>query len=147
MTTVDELLKLFDPSKVDWSSPLPYALKLSAHLSTLKDLKGPEKMKLLQEVLTKAISTAEISEEARTAALRFVADILPMAVQAALAVSKGEVSFEKAAVAAVERVAGPEIAKKVDEVLAVAETRLGCFCRPTPAPQTTIRSPAKPEAI
>lgn len=145
----DELIKLFDPSKVDWSKPLPYALKVSAHLSTLKELKGPEKMKLLQDVLTKAISTAEISEEARIAAGRFVADVLPIAVEAALAVSKGEVSFEKVAVAAVEQIAGPEVAKKVDEILDVAESRLGCFCRPKPTPsqQTTIRSPAKPSVI
>lgn len=93
MAEIPILLKRFSPAGIDWKNPLPYALQLSAYLSTLKHLTGKEKMELLQATLKKAISTAEISAQERLVAVRFVEDVLPMVVDAALAVSKGEVSF------------------------------------------------------
>lgn len=107
---VSVLLKRFSPANVDWKNPLPYALQVSAYLSTLKHLKGKEKLELLQSVLRKAISTAGISEQERLIAVRFVEDALPIAVDAALAVSKGEFSFEHAH--------------------AVAQTAVQCLCFP-----------------
>ena len=91
--SVDEILKVFNPAGVNWNNPLPYALQISGFLSGVASLNGPAKMDLLKSVLRKAISTAGISEPERQVALRFVDDVLPMAIDAALAVSRGEVSF------------------------------------------------------
>jgi hypothetical protein len=99
---VSVLLKRFSPANVDWKNPLPYALQISAYLSTLKHLKGKEKLELLQSILKKGISIAGISEQERLIAVRFVEDVLPIVVDAALSVSRGEVLFDSATV---ERVA------------------------------------------
>lgn len=107
---VSVLLKRFSPANVDWKNPLPYALQVSAYLSTLKHLKGKEKLEILQAVLRKAIATAGISEEVRSVAVRFVEDGLPVAIDAALAVSRGEFSFDHAHI--------------------VAQTAIRCLCSP-----------------
>lgn len=91
--SVDEILKVFNPASVDWRNPLPYALRISGFLAGVSSLTGPAKLDLLKQVLRKAISTAGISEQERQVALRFVDDVLPVAIDAALAVSRGEVSF------------------------------------------------------
>jgi hypothetical protein len=84
-----------DLKEIDWSNPLPHAMKVSAYIQKeYADLVGKDKMDLLTQVLKEVIARSEISEEERSTALRFVENVLPIAVSAAVMVAKGEVDWK-----------------------------------------------------
>lgn len=136
-----------DLKEIDWTNPLPHALRVSAHIqSTFTDLKGKDKLDLLKSVLKEVIAKSEISEAERSVALRFVDEILPVAVSAAVMVAKGEFDLKKKIA---EALANPaEALEEAQAVVAVATPYLsacwGCVksavARPpeqTPTPPLT----------
>jgi hypothetical protein len=103
-----------DLKEIDWKNPLPHALRVSSYIQTeFKELKGKDKLELLTSVLKGVLTNSEISEEERTTALRFVDEILPVAVSAAVMVAKGEFDLKKALANPAEAI---ETAKEVAEV-------------------------------
>lgn len=123
-----------DLKEIDWTNPLPHALRISAHIqSTFTDLKGKDKLELLKSVLKEVLATSEISEEERTTALRFVDEILPVAVSAAVMVAKGEFDLKKKVA---EVLANPaEAVEEAKEVVAVATACWGwCLSKAAVAP-------------
>jgi len=103
-----------DLKEIDWKNPLPHALRVSSYIQTqFTDLKGKDKLTLLSSVMKGVIANSEISEEERTTALRFVDEILPVAVSAAVMVAKGEFDLKKVLANPAEAI---ETAKAVAEV-------------------------------
>lgn len=118
---IEEILTALDLQKVDWSNPLKDALKIGQHIETLKELKGTDKLVLLQSTLRVLLSRSGISQEEQTVARRFVDDVLPLVISAAVLVSKGEFSLQKAAEVAAKTV--EVIVEHPEQVMAVAQ---GC---------------------
>ena len=129
-TQVQEIIDALDLKTIDWSNPIPAALKVGQHVETLKELKGADKLKLVQSVLRVLISKSGISEEEQSVARRFVDDVLPPVLRAAVLVSKGEFSLQKVIQQVVENPA-----EAIETVQEVAVAAVGCcslFCRATP---------------
>jgi hypothetical protein len=109
-----------DLKEIDWKNPLPHALRVSSYIQTeFKELKGKDKLELLSSVLKGVLTNSEISEEERTTALRFVDEILPVAVSAAVMVAKGEIDLKKKVA---EALANP--AEAIETVKDVAEVAM-----------------------
>lgn len=126
-----------DLKEVDWTNPLPHALRVSAYIqSTFTDLKGKDKLEILKSVLKEVLAKSEISEEERSTALRFVDEVLPVAVSAAVLVAKGEFDLKKKVA---EVLADPGAAlEEAREVVAVATPYLsacwGCLSKAAVSP-------------
>ena len=129
-TQVQEIMDALDLKTVDWSNPIPTALKIGQHVETLKELKGADKLKLVQSVLRVLISKSETSEEVQTVARRFVDDVLPPVMSAAVLVSKGEFSLQKAIQQVMEHPA--EVVQQVQEVAVAAVGCCSLFWKATP---------------
>jgi hypothetical protein len=127
-----------DLKEIDWTRPLPHALRVSAYVqSTFSELKGKDKLALLTSVLKEVLAKTEISEEERTTALRFVEEVLPVAVSAAVMVAKGEFDLKKKVA---EVLADPVAAlEEVKDVVAVATPYLaacwGCVSKAAARPR------------
>lgn len=107
---------------IDWKNPLPHALRVSSYIQTeFKELSGKDKMVLLTSVLKGVLAKSEISEEEKTTALRFVDEVLPVAVSAAVMVAKGEIDLKKKVS---EALADP--AKAIEQVVALEMSCWGC---------------------
>lgn len=137
-----------DLKDIDWSNPLPHALRVSAYIqSTFTDLKGADKLELLKSVLKEVLAKSGISKEEQSTALRFVEDVLPVAVSAAVMVAKGEVDLKKT-VAAVLADPAEALEKVQDVVEAVTPGCLACWgfltksaAAPVPRPAQTTTPP------
>lgn len=127
---VQEIIDALDLRSVDWSNPIPTALKIGQHVETLKELKGADKLKLVQSVLRVLISKSETSAEVQTVARRFVDDVLPPVLSAAVLVSKGEFSLQKVIQQVVENPA--EVVQQVQEVAVAAVGCCSLFWKATP---------------
>lgn len=108
-----------DLKEIDWKNPLPHALRVSSYIQTeFKGLAGKDKMALLGSIMKGVLAKSEISEEERTTALRFVDEVLPVAVSAAVMVAKGEIDLKKKVA---EVLADPGAAlEQAQQVVAVA---------------------------
>ena len=161
---VSKVISDLDLKEVDWKNPMPHALRVSAHIqSEFTELKGTDKMELLKSVLKEVLATSGISGEEQTTALRFLEEILPVAVSAAVMVAKGEFDLKKKIAEGVkakvaEALADPgEVLEDAKEVVAVATPYFsacwGCvskvLARPpegTPTPPLTTNPMHKPSA-
>lgn len=121
---IEEILTALDLRKVDWSNPLPEAMKIAQHIETLKDLKGKDKLILVQSTLRVLLSKSGISQEEQSVARRFVDDVLPHAIHAAVLVSKGEFSLQKVAEVAVKTVEA--IVENPEEAMEQAQKAAQC---------------------
>ncbi len=136
-----------DLKEVDWSNPLPHALRVSAYIqSEYKGVKGADKLELLKTVLKEVLAKSEISEEERSTALRFVEEVLPVAVSAAVMVSRGEIDLKKTVA---EALANPAAALEMAQDVAEAVTPHCMTCwgflkrvvAPVPHPVQTTTPP------
>lgn len=94
---IKEVVQVFDPKEVDWKNPIPTALKIGQHVETIKDLVGKDKFKVVKGTMKILVTKSEISQEEKQSAHRFLDDVLPAVMQAAVSVSKGEFSLKKEA--------------------------------------------------
>jgi hypothetical protein len=93
---IAKVISDLDLKEIDWKNPLPHALRVSAYIqTTFADLKGKDKLDILKSVLKEVLAKTEISEEERTTALRFVDEVLPVAMSAAVMVAKGDFDLKK----------------------------------------------------
>jgi hypothetical protein len=111
---IAKVISDLDLKDIDWKNPLPHALRVSSYIQKeFTDLKGKDKLTLLSSVMKGVLAKSEISEEERTTALRFVDEVLPVAVSAAVMVAKGEFDLKKVLANPAEAI---ETAKDVAEV-------------------------------
>lgn len=124
---IAKVIEDLDLKEIDWTNPLPHALRVSAYIqTTYKGVKGADKLTLLKDVLKALLSKTEISEEERSTATRFVDEVLPVAVSAAVMVAKGEVDLKKV-VAKVLEDPGAALEQARDVVEAATPYCLTCW--------------------
>jgi hypothetical protein len=75
-------------NNIDWSNPIPACLTIAGELEKVTTLKGPQKLKVLQDVLKFGLTEANIDHETKKTVLGFVEDTLPQVMQAAILASK-----------------------------------------------------------
>ena len=73
---------------IDWSNPIPACLRMAQVLENITTLKGPQKLKILQDALKFGLSEASIDHETKKSVLGFIDGTLPGIMQAAILASK-----------------------------------------------------------
>jgi hypothetical protein len=75
-------------NKIDWSNPIPACLIIAGELEKVTTLKGPQKLKMLQDVLKFGLLETSIDHETKKTVLGFIENTLPQVMQAAVLASK-----------------------------------------------------------
>ena len=77
--------------KINVDSLIPTCLEIAQELEGLVELKGKEKLELLQKVLRQAVKDSEKSPEEKEKILQTIDTVVPIAMQAAILASKSPV--------------------------------------------------------
>jgi hypothetical protein len=73
---------------IDWSNPIPACLTIAQELERITTLKGPQKLKVLQDALKFGLSETNLDADKKKEILGFVENTLPQVMQAAILASK-----------------------------------------------------------
>lgn len=73
---------------IDWSNPVPACLRMAQVIENITTLKGPQKLKVLQDALKFGLSESSIDAEKKKTVLEFIDTTLPTIMQAAILASK-----------------------------------------------------------
>jgi hypothetical protein len=84
---VDGLYKLLK-GRIQLDNIVPTCIEIASEIEGLGDMKGGEKLDLLQKVLRQAIKDSEKTKEEKEHILMIVDTVVPIAVQAAILASK-----------------------------------------------------------
>jgi hypothetical protein len=84
---VNRLHTLFK-NRIDWDNLIPTCLAIAQELENIASLRGPEKLKVLQDVLRVSLAEAPLPKEKKEEILHTIETIVPIAVQAAILASK-----------------------------------------------------------
>jgi hypothetical protein len=87
---VDALYKTVK-GKIDWSNPIPICLELAQELENMTQLKGAQRLDILQKTLKYAISDSDLEDDKKSLATVFVDNVLPVVMQAAVLASKSPI--------------------------------------------------------
>lgn len=110
-TVVTEISGMYNVT--DWKKPVPTALAVFAHVSTMTALTGEQRLKVVQQVIIKISKRSGTSED-ETAATFFANDVLPHIVHALDTLALGKAP----AVAAIKDFAQTEMKAVAPVVLA-----------------------------
>ena len=77
--------------RITLTSIVPTCIEIASEIEQLRDLKGSEKLSLLQDVLRLAISDSKLSKIEKEEILHTVETIVPVVVQAAILASKSPI--------------------------------------------------------
>ena len=77
--------------KISVDSLIPSCLEIAQELENLTELKGKEKLELLQKVLKQAVKESDKSNEDKEQILHTIDSVVPIAMQAAILASKSPV--------------------------------------------------------
>jgi hypothetical protein len=108
--TVEEIAGMYNVA--DWKKPVPTALAIFAHVSTMAALTGDQRIQAVQQVIIKIAKRAGTADEEKAAAF-FANDVLPHVVHAMETLALGKVP----AVAAVKEFAQKEMKGAVELVI------------------------------
>ena len=86
--TSDEIAGMYNV--VDWKKPVPTALAIFAHVSTMTALTGDERTKVVQQVLVNLANKAPVAETEKQTAMFFANEILPHVLHALEVVTAGK---------------------------------------------------------
>ena len=78
---------------IDWSNPIPMCLELAKELEGMTQLKGAQRLELLQKTLRHAVKESDMKEEEKESSLTFVDTLLPVVMQAAILASKSPIAL------------------------------------------------------
>ena len=87
---VDALYRVIRGS-LNWDNLVPTLLEAAKELEAIPDLKGSEKLDLLQKTLKHALKLSSMSAEEKEKALYWIDTVVPVAMQAAIMASKSPV--------------------------------------------------------
>lgn len=87
---VQQIYNLFK-GRVDWDNLIPTCLSIAQELENIPSLKGPQKLKALQDVLRLCLIEAPLPKEKKEEYLHVIEDVVPIAVQAAVLASKNPI--------------------------------------------------------
>jgi len=77
--------------RIDWSNLIPTCLELATELEQMTELRGSERLTLLQSTLRHALRESELSTEEKESVLHTIDTVVPIAMQAAILASKSPV--------------------------------------------------------
>lgn len=77
--------------RIDWSNLIPTCLELAKELEQMSELRGAERLSLLQSTLKHALKESELSTEEKETVLGTIDTVVPIAMQAAILASKSPV--------------------------------------------------------
>jgi hypothetical protein len=120
-TVVTEISGMYNVT--DWKKPVPTALAVFAHVSTMTALTGEQRLKVVQQVIIK-ISKRSGTREDESAATFFANDVLPHIVHALDTLALGKAP----AVAAIKDFAQTEMKAVAPVVLAEIKKVSGWCC-------------------
>lgn len=125
---VDPVIKIAEEiagmyNVVDWKKPVPTALAVFAHVSTMTALTGEQRLKAVQQVITTIAKRGGTSED-EGAAVFFATQVLPHILHAVEVVSVGKAP----AVAAVKDFAQTEMKAVAPVVIAELKKVSGWCC-------------------
>jgi len=84
--------------KINLDSLIPTCIEVAKEIEGVEELKGGEKLDLLQKVLRQAVKDSEKSAEEKEQILHVVDTVVPMVVQAAILASKSPIVAQVQAV-------------------------------------------------
>ena len=77
--------------RVDWSNLVPTCLELARELEHMTELKGPERLELLQKTLRFALYESDIPKDKKETYSFVIMTVVPVVMQAAIAASKSPI--------------------------------------------------------
>lgn len=75
-------------NNIDWNNPIPACLTIAQELEKITTLKGPQKLKVLQDALKFGLSETNLDADKKKEIIGFVETTLPQVMQAAILASK-----------------------------------------------------------
>lgn len=87
---VDGLYRLVK-GRIDWSNLVPTCLEVAKELEQATELRGAERLTVLQSTLKHALKEAELPNEEKEKVLYTIETVVPVAMQAAILASKSPV--------------------------------------------------------
>lgn len=86
-TRVDGLYRLVK-GRVDWNNLVPTCLEVARELEQMTDLKGPQRLELLQKTLRFALHDSDMPKDKKETYSFVISTVIPVVMQAAIAASK-----------------------------------------------------------
>lgn len=74
--------------EIDWNNPIPSCLRMAQVIENMTTLKGPQKLKVLQDALKFGLSETPLDAEKKKSILEFIENTLPTVMEAAILASK-----------------------------------------------------------
>ncbi len=87
---VDGLYKLIK-GKIDWANPIPMCMEIAQEVEGMTELKGGQRLELLQKTLKFALTDSDLPKEEKEQTILFIDNVLPIVMQAAILASKNPV--------------------------------------------------------
>lgn len=84
--------------RIDWNNMVPTVIAVATEVEQLKNMKGPEKLEIVQKVIRLAMKKSDLSAEKKEMILHYVDTIVPIIAQAAIWASKNPIAQEVKAV-------------------------------------------------
>lgn len=84
---VDALYRLVG-GRIQWENLVPTLMEAAQELEQMRDLKGPERLTLLQDTLRVALSKSEMPQAKKETLSFFITTVVPIIVQGIIAASK-----------------------------------------------------------
>ena len=78
-------------NNIDWNNPIPACLRMAQVIENMTTLKGPQKLKVLQDALKFGLSEANVDHETKSTVLKFIDTTLPTVMEAAILASKNPI--------------------------------------------------------
>lgn len=94
---VDGLYRIVK-GRISWDNLIPTCLEVAQELEQMDDIKGPERLELLQKTLRFAVGDSEMDAEKKEKVIFFINTVLPIAMQAAIMASKSPIMRQVQAV-------------------------------------------------
>jgi hypothetical protein len=86
-TRVDGLYRLVK-GRVDWDNLVPTCLEVARELEEMRELKGPQRLELLQKTLRFALRETDFPKEKKETLSFVINSVVPVMMQAAIMASK-----------------------------------------------------------
>lgn len=87
-----DALYMMIKGRIDWKNPIPICLEVAAELEGMTQLKGSQRLELLQKTLRHAIAESDMSDDDKKESVTFVDTLLPIVMQAAVLASKSPIA-------------------------------------------------------